>query len=187
MIKKFLIGLSIFALSASCTTSPLKDATQGYRLISKAKVTDKVSNESHNVDIIVSIEPQKAVRMDVTALLGYDVAQLVITPFQIYYLQREDKLFVQGPFKAATMKPLFKQEIEPKLFWAIAHEMTLKDGRYYGADVKTEMVDQNRKITIESPRFKMIWLFKSKEAFTASYNETFVLVKPDDYKLIDIK
>ena len=49
---------------------------------------------------------------------------------------------------------------------------------------------QSRKITIENKYLKMIWLFKSKEAFSlssSSYNETFVLTQPEEYKLITIK
>lgn len=193
MIKKILLSAAIGFFWVGCASSQKTDLITGYRLISKAKVTDKVSGESHNVDIVLSVEPQKAVRMDVTALLGYEVAQLVLTPKQIQYSQREDKIFVIGPFNSKTMKPLFKQEIDPKLFWAIAHEAILKDGRYYNADVKSEALEnklntyQTKKITIESSTFKMIWLFKAKEVLKASYYETFVLVKPDDYKLINIK
>lgn len=191
----FIVLFGLVALT-SCTSSPIKNNAGGstaYQLISKAKVTDKKSSESHNVDIILSVFPQKAVRMDVTALLGYKVAELVLNPQQIQYIQREDKVFVQGAFKPQTLKPLFKQEIDPKLFWSIAHEDILKDGTYYGAQVKFELLEknssgyQNRRITIENKEFKMIWLFKAKESLTSSYYETFVLTKPDEYKLINIK
>jgi hypothetical protein len=131
--------------------------------------------------------------MDVTALLGYRLAEIVMTPKLIQYIQREDKIFVQGDFRPKTMKRLFNQEIDPKLLWAMAHEQSLPDGQYYGANVKTELLEselgqyRSKRVTIENNYLKMIWLFKSKERVAVSYNETFVLAKPDEYKLITIK
>jgi hypothetical protein len=188
-------GLSLFV---SCTgkPTPSSDGPQPYQLVSKAKVTDKLSSESHNIDLSVIVDPNRAVRIDVTALLGYRLAELVMNTQQIQYIERESKIFVTGGYKPKTLKLLFGQEIDPKLIWAIAHERALKDGRYYGADVKFELLEKNsdgyqsRKITIENKYLKMVWLFKSREAVSlnsASYNETFVLTQPEEYKLINIK
>jgi hypothetical protein len=205
MLKKLLsttrlfLGLFIgFGVLVSCTGAPTQSSggPNPYRLNSKAKVTDKLSGESHNIDLTVVVDPQRAVRIDVTALLGYRLAELVMSPTQIQYIERENKIFVTGGYKPKTLKPLFGQEIDPKLIWAIAHEQNLKDGRYYGTDVKFELMGnrddgyQSRKITMENKHLKMIWLFKSKEAVSlssASYNETFVLTQPEEYKLITIK
>ncbi len=188
----FLILIFVFSF-LGCKSSPVKDATEGYQLSTKARVTDKKTNSSYNVDILISVVPNKATRLDVTALLGYQVAEMVMNPQQIQYIQRENKFFVQGPFKSQVLKPLFRQAIDPKLFWSLAHEEWFSDGVYYGAEVKSEIQPKSskgfspRKITIENSAFKMIWLFKSKAQVTLSYYETFVLVKPEDYKLINIK
>ncbi len=205
MLKKLLSHLRLFSalfigfgVLASCTGTSTKSSggPNPYRLNSKAKVTDKTNNESHNIDLTVIVDPQRAVRIDVTALLGYRLAELVMTPQQIQYIERENKIFVTGGYKPQTLKPLFGQAIDPKLIWAIAHEQKLKNGLYYGTDVKFELTNkpdddyQSRKITIENKNLKLIWIFKSKEALSlssASYNETFVLTQPEEYKLITIK
>ncbi|MBC7457591.1 MAG: DUF4292 domain-containing protein [Bdellovibrionaceae bacterium] len=205
MLKKLLpttrlfLGLFIgFGILVSCAGKPTQSSGRPdpYRLISKAKVTDKLSGESHNIDLTVIVDPQRAVRIDVTALLGYRLAEMVMNPTQIQYIERENKIFVTGGYKPKTLKPLFGQEIDPKLIWSIAHEQNLKDGRYYGTEVKFELTGkpeddyQSRKITIENKHLKMIWIFKSKEALSLSspsYNETFVLTQPEEYKLITIK
>ena len=172
------------------------DGQQPYQLVSKAKVTDKMSSESHNIDLTVIVDPNRAVRIDVTALLGYRLAELVMNTQRIQYIERENKIFVTGSYNPKTLKPLFGQEIDPKLIWAIAHEQALKDGRYYGTDVKFELLEKNgagyqsRKITIENKYLKMVWLFKSREALSlnsSSYNETFVLTQPEKYKLMNIR
>lgn len=195
MIKKLFLYfqiLFIVGLISSCATQPTSP-TGSYKLTSKAKVTDKTSAESHNIDLIIVVDPQRAVRMDVSALMGYRLAEIVLTPKLIQYIQHEDKIFVQGEFKPKTLKRLFNQEIDPKLLWAMAHEQNLPDGLYYGANVKTEFLEsdsgryRSKRVTIENNYLKMIWLFKSKEGVALSYNETFVLAKPDEYKLITIK
>ena len=189
------MGLSVLV---SCAGKPISSSNglSPYRLVSKAKVTDKLSSESHNIDLSVIVDPNRAVRIDVTALLGYRIAEMVMNTRNIQYIERENKIFVIGGYKPKTLKPLFGQEIDPQLVWSIAHEQKLKDGHYYGADVKFELLDKNsdgyqsRKITIENKYLKMIWLFKAKEALSlssASYNETFVLTQPEEYKLITIK
>lgn len=193
----FFLSLLGASFLAGCAAKPMVSSGPiPYRLASKAKVTDKSNSESHNIELVVSVDPQRAVRIDVTALLGYRLAEMVMKPELIQYIERENKIFVTGSYKPKTLKPLFGQEIDPKLIWAIAHEQTLKDGRYYGTDVKFELLDKNsdgyqsRKITMENQHLKMIWLFKSKEALPltpSSYNETFVLTQPEEYKLITIK
>jgi Domain of unknown function (DUF4292) len=196
MIKNLFNYFQIIAITNfifACATLPENKNNQVYQLNTKAKVTDKMTNESYNVDLLIVVDPDRAVRMDVTALLGYRLAEIVLTPKLIQYTQRQDKFFVQGDFKPKTLKPLFKQEIDPKLLWALAHEKTLKDGQYYGAAVKTETLAtfdgdyKSKRVTIDSNTLKMVWLFKSKELVAVSYPETFVLSKPDEYKLITIK
>lgn len=205
MLKKLLSTTQLFlvlfigsSFLVSCGGKPTQNSggPNPYRLHSKAKVTDKLSGESHNLDLSVIVDPQRAVRIDVTALLGYRLAEMVMSPKQIQYIERENKIFVTGGYKPKTLKPLFGQEIDPKLIWSIAHEQKLQSGVYYGTDVKFELTGQpddayqSRKITIENKHLKMIWIFKSKEALSlssASYNETFVLTQPEEYKLITIK
>ncbi len=187
-----------FTVLVSCAGKPtmISSGAQIFRLNSKAKVTDKLNSESHTIDLSVVNDPQRALRIDVTALLGYRVAEMVMSAKQIQYIDRENKVFVTGGFRSQTLKPLFGQEIDPKLIWAIANEQPLKDGHYYGAEIKSELLEkkengfQSRKITIENSKLKLIWLFKSKEAISldsSSYNETFVLTQPIEYKLINIK
>jgi hypothetical protein len=197
-VRLFLVLLMGLSVLVSCAGKSISSSSglSPYRLVSKAKVTDKLSSESHNIDLSVIVDPNRAVRIDVTALLGYRLAEMVMNTQNIQYIERENKIFVTGGYKPKTLKPLFGQEIDPQLVWLIAHEQKLKDGHYYGADVKFELLDKNsdgyqsRKITIENKYLKMIWLFKAKEALSlssASYNETFVLTQPEEYKLITIK
>jgi hypothetical protein len=196
MIKNLFNYFQILVITGfvfGCVSAPENKNNQIYQLNTKAKVTDKMTNESYNIDLLIVVDSEHAVRMDVTALLGYRLAEIVLTPKLIQYIQRQDKFFVQGDFKAKTLKPLFKQEIDPKLLWALAHEQALKDGQYYGAIVKTEIVGtsdngyKSKRVTIDSNTLKMVWLFKSKDIASVSYPETFILSKPDEYKLITIK
>ena len=44
-----------------------------------------------------------------------------------------------------------------------------------------------KKMIIENPEFKFVWVYKSIKKHNMSYNETFVLKKPEEYRLITIK
>ena len=198
MIKKLLAYLQIFGFIffiASCVTNPAADSGSGliYKLVTKAKVLNKANDESYNIDLTMIIDANRAIRIDMTALLGYRLAELTMTPEIIQYIQREDKIFVQGPYSSKTLRPLFKSDFDPQLIWDLAHDKNFENGIYYGADVKTEFLkksDSNylsKKVTIENKNLKLIWLFKSKDPIYVSYNETFVLSKPSEYMLISIK
>lgn len=195
MLNKLFLIIFLFFVLSSCVTQPIQEgiSVSAFELSTKAQVTDKESDESHNVDIQIITLLDKAVRLDVTALFGYRVAEMTLTPQKIQMTNRERKQFIEGPFKSETLKPLFGQPFDPRLIWHVAHNRVLKDGLYYGAKVQTELLSkspgdlfQKQKITIEDNKFKMVWLIKSKESLSGSlsYNETFILSRPDDFKLI---
>lgn len=191
--KLFKIGiLFVFLGFSSCVSKSIQGADGVYTLETKAKVIDKTTSESHSVDLTFTVLPYKIVRIDVEAILGYKLAELVMNTNQIQYSLRDEKVFVTGPFKSKTLRPLFKQDMNPALIWNAAHGVFVKDGMYDGQKVVTDVLGQNegytsRRITIENQSFKLIWLFKSKEISEASHDETFVLNRPDNYKIITIK
>lgn len=194
MLNKLLrIGLLFAFLGlTACVSKPTSADYEVYTLETKAKVIDKATEESYNVDLTFTVLPYKFVRLDVTAILGYKLAELLMNTNQIQYSLREQKVFVTGPFKSKTLRPLFKQDMNPALIWNAAHGVFVKDGMYDGQKVVTEVLSQSdqytsRRLTIENQNFKFIWLFKSKEVSEASHDETFVLKRPENYKIITIK
>ncbi|AZZ35557.1 hypothetical protein CIK05_01655 [Bdellovibrio sp. qaytius] len=177
---------------------------------SKALIEDKAKNSSNSASIDLFYLQNDVIRMEVTALLGYRLGSLVMNQQKVSYALHPQKAFVEGPFAARTMKPLFRQDLDPKLIWAVVFDRDLKtfgfncnsvgktetclgtSGAIQGVSVTQQQMGDSetgplKKITIENGNLKFVWLYKSIKKHNKSYNETFVLNKPEDYRLITIK
>ena len=182
-----------------------------WHISSKAQINDKTKDSSNNVTIDIFLKEQQAFRLEVTATLGYQVGSLLMTKNYIKYAIHPNKYFIQGPAEARTIKPLFKQEIDPRILWSVIHDQDLsmhgfKCSRKEASvqvcknnlglveveqrgdlDEQGQSKDHQKKVTIENNNIKMIWIFKSQEILQEYQNETFVLNSPKEYKLITIK
>lgn len=197
LFRKSLIVAFLITIISGCTSSPVNmTGDMAKQIESKAKITDKVTNESHNVDIEVLFVPNKVVRMDISGILGVKVANLVMDPMKIELATHIDKTFIRGPFQAKTFKPVFRQDVDPRYLWVVINGQELKNGNYQGTQVTTENLEikdgfQTKRITLENRTFKMIWLLKSQRNLQfkdmTAQNETFVLNPPSDYRIITIK
>lgn len=176
---------------------------------SKALIEDKAKNSSNSASIDLFYLQDDVIRMEVTALLGYRLGSLVMNSQKVAYALHPQKAFVEGPFAARTMKPLFRQDLDPRLIWAVVFDRDLKTfgfncnmvaktqtclgaGTTEGVSVTLQQVGESetgplKKITIENAKLKFVWLYKAIKKHNKSYNETFVLNKPEDYRLITIK
>ena len=177
---------------------------------SKALIEDKAKNTSNSASIDLFYLQNEVIRMEVTALLGYRLGSLVMNQQKVNYALHPQKAFVEGPFTARTMRPLFRQELDPRLIWAVVFDRDLKSFGFtcntiaktetcqgagaalQGVSVTTQQMGVTetgplKKITIENANLKFVWLYKAIRKHNKSYNETFVLNKPDDYRLITIK
>lgn len=186
----------LLAISGCVSKNIDESAADAFVIESKAKITDKVNNESHTVDMMITYIPENKIRMHVTGLLGVQVADMTMTKNQIQCAVHVDKLFFDGPFKRETFKPVFKQPVDPRFFWAIINGKTIKDGLYQGTEIKTELLDkkdqfQTKRITLTNSHIEILWLIKDRKAIKfdteESQNETFVLNKPSSYKYMNIK
>lgn len=201
----FLFTLLGLVFNSGCAQ---KEKTNGQitYIDSKALVEDKLKNESHSVNIDVYYIPQGPCRLEITALLGYSVGSLLMSQQQVQYMIHPQKVFISGPFKAKSLKPLFKHEVDPQILIDVVNNndlsergficqkqalvQTCKGQNLQVNDVTVSIEDKGqglRKITIENKGLKLIWLFKSIKPYDKSYNETFVLKKPEEYRLLTIK
>jgi Domain of unknown function (DUF4292) len=199
----------------SCQTAPtgsvdMKSAI--WNLDTKAQITDKTNQTTNNVTIDIFLKKNEMIRMEITALMGYEVGSLLMNRSSLQYAVHPQKYFIQGPLAGRTLKPLFKQEIDPVILWSLIHNQSLKSRGFQCtktatlieqcknnlATVEIEQrgeidsngvsIDGQKKVTIENTQLKFIWIFKSMQvAEKASVSETFNLVKPKEYKLITIK
>ena len=194
-----------------CTSpAPKVSAGGGVPLLIETKIQTKdvKKSETHTANLEIILLPNQAIRMEVSALFGYRIASVVMTPQKIQYALHTSKSYVDGPFSARTLYPVFKQNVDPRLLWRIVHGQNpegadlkcVKDsnGRPVScvssavANLPTTVTwayeDEGKKrIEIKNQQFEMIWVFKSQAPFETLQNETFVLKKPEEYKEITLK
>ena len=214
------LGLSILiSLLIGCSSEP----TQSVRLLdivkisTKAQITDKTNTTNttnttmNSVSIDIFLKRNETIRLEVSALLGYPVGSLLMTRSLLQCAVHPQKYFIQGPFASRTLKPLFKQDIDPLILWSVIHAEDLKTHGFqcdkltlnieicrnpqFTVEIEQRgqlnseglSVRGQKKITLENNNIKMIWVFKSQEVLNVSQSETFVLQRPKEYKLITIK
>ena len=212
MLKKFIFLIG-FILLTGCVSNSISSAVgdDSFIFSTKAQITDKTQDTTNNVSIDIFLKKNTAFRLEVTALLGYQVGSLLMTRSSLQYAVHPQKIFVHGPMAGRTLKPLFKQEIEPQILWSLINDddlnlrgfkcikpqASMQICKSSQADLEIEQrgdLDNHgiskeglKKITLENKNLKMIWIFKSKQLLSSSQNETFVLNRPKEYKLIAIK
>ena len=205
-IKLFFVvvtGIILFLLNG-CSSQPTQvNQSSPSSFVTKAQFKNLTKDESHNINIDIALSPQKAVRLDVTALFGYKLATVLMTPEKIQYIYYNSQSFVDGPFSSKTLYPIFKQYVDPRILWKAIHDQNPS-----AQNLKCQVDVQNRplvcqdndltvtwtyqeppmkKIVLKNSKFEMIWVFKSQSPLDESRTETFVLKKPDGFKEILIK
>ncbi len=211
---KILFIIIVHCFIFSCQTKPTSGQlveVSVWNINSKAQITDKLNDSTNSVSLDIFLKKNQAIRMEVSATLGYQVGSLLMTRTMLQYAIHPQKYFIQGPFAGRTLKPLFKQEIDPLILWSIIHNESLQKRGFQCVQVgaliencknnlATVQIEQRgelgpdgrstdgqKKVTLENQQIKMVWIFKSREPVQTSQNETFVLVRPKEYKLINIK
>ncbi len=201
---KFLFIFLLTPTFAACVGNSVKDIPAGIPVLLDTKAQIKSNDEKNNVNIEIALSPGRAIRMEVTATLGYRVATILMTPQSIQYALHTTKSYYQGSFSSKTIYPIFNQYIEPRILWKVIHDQNPQTinlvcqvdvaGRPNACQgpqnlsVKWTYQDEpQKKIEIKNGVFEMIWLFKDRALLAASHAETFVLKKPDGYKEILLK
>lgn len=187
-----------------CVSEPVRPSGADQPVVIETKAQIKNDNETNTVKIEIALLPKKAIRMEITATLGFSVATVLMTPNQITYALHSPKQFVTGPFHEKTLYSVFKKNIDPRVLWRIINEQPFSNlnltctlnaeskpvqcNSNEGTTIKWTYEEYPRKrIDIISNRFEMNWIFKDLSLLNESQTETFVLKKPEDYQEIIIK
>ncbi|MBC7742328.1 MAG: DUF4292 domain-containing protein [Bdellovibrionaceae bacterium] len=195
--------MSALIIISACGSKPTQ-GTPGSALLIESKAQLKSKDDTNNVKIEIALSPNRAIRMEVSALLGYQVATVLMTPQGIQYALHTTKTYYQGPFNSKTVYPIFKQHIDPRILWKVIHGQNPQASNLNcqtdtnqrptfckglnNLEVKWTYEDAPRKkIELKNNQFEMVWLFKDQSPLAASQAETFVLKKPDGYKEIIVK
>lgn len=212
-MKRLFFLLPVAAiLLISCGTKPVKTgsapgaAFQKAQWATKAVIRDLKGNKSHSVDIDILGDYPGRLRMEVSALMGTQVASLALTDDEIRYAIYSQKKFFQGKASEGSFLPLMNIPLHPRNFMSIAYDAPISGGGWdctKGPDgffsecyqearqIKVQWSDRTaegqKKVLISGPTFEMRWLFRPPQTQVEFKDETFLLEAPAQFKTIQLK
>ncbi|QLY27246.1 DUF4292 domain-containing protein [Bdellovibrio sp. KM01] len=199
----FLLGGAV--LVSACATKPVIEAPlQQAEWETKALIRDMKENKSNSVSIDMMAVKNQRVRLDITALMGFQVASLVMSPKEIAYAIYPRKEFYYGKNSEKSIERIIGLSLHPMNLaniafdepvrgpgWACEHDSSqiLSKCENKQRSIRVEWKDRTegkKKVVITAPQFEMQWLFKAPQTEVQFKPETFTLKQPDGFKAIQI-
>lgn len=201
----FVLGLSACGTKA-IKTSESVPASHPAQWETKAVVRDLRNNKSHSLDIDLLTDPSGRLRMEISALMGVQVASLVLNPDDIRYAVYPQKKFFQGKPSESSFLPLINVPLHPRNFLNLILDAPMRGANWEctrGADnlvaecvqtarkVKVQWQERTpegqKKVVITGPTFEMRWLFRAPQTEVQFKNDTFQLEPPAEFKTVQLK
>lgn len=211
-MKRLFFSVVAMSLLVSCGTKPIKSpvvpgaALQKAKWETKAVIRDLKANKSHSVDIDILGDYPGKLRMEVSALMGTQVASLALNDDEIRYAIYPQKKFFEGKANEGSFMLLMNVPLHPRNFMSIAYDTPMRGTGWTcskGTDgfisecnqaakgVKVvwsdRTVEGQKKVLISGPTFEMRWLFKPPQTEVQFKDETFSLQAPSEFKTIQLK
>jgi hypothetical protein len=206
----FSITASLFLIS--CGTHPVKPPSVPGALLQKAQwetkavIRDLKANKSHSVDIDILGDYPGKLRMEVSALMGVQMASLALVDEEIRYAIYPKKQFFQGKANEGSFLPLMNVPLHPRNFMSIAYDVPMRGAGWVctkgtgnllsecnqaGRGIKVQWSERTpegqKKVLITGPTFEMRWLFRPPQTEVQFKDETFLLEAPSEFKIIQLK
>ncbi|WP_413291929.1 hypothetical protein ACLSU7_10920 [Bdellovibrio sp. HCB185ZH] len=199
----FLLGGAL--LVNACATKPVVEGPlQQAEWETKALIRDMKENKSNSVSIDMMAVKNQRVRLDITALMGFQVASLVMSPKEIAYAIYPRKEFYYGKNSEKSVERIIGLSLHPMNLANIAFDEPVRgpgwtceqDSSHILSkcenkqrSIRVEWKDRTegkKKVVITAPQFEMQWLFKAPQTEVQFKPETFTLKQPDGFKAIQI-
>lgn len=188
-----------------CATAPVHEgAFQKAQWETKALIRNLKEQKTHSVDIDVFAIKNDRTRFEVTALMGYQVASLVMSAKEISYIIYPEKKFYFGKNSTSAVEKILGLPLHPMNLSYIAFDEPIRGAGWkcYAdtAGLISKCVNNERamavewrdrhqgekKVVITAPQFEMQWLFKAPQTEVQFKSETFTLKQPNGFKAIQI-
>jgi outer membrane protein assembly factor BamE (lipoprotein component of BamABCDE complex) len=187
MTSKRIFLFSVVALLlSSCATKKIITAdgqsVQQGRWESHIKVTERKSGKSQAASADIIATRRGSFRIEVTALLGFPVASLVLTEKSFYCAMHTQKKFYWGPADEQTLSSILKMPLSPKLMKQIIFDEPI--GSLQNLEVKVNRTEGKRTVLISSNLQEMKWVLDSAPTQVEITAKTFQLEPPGNYKVI---
>lgn len=210
-MKRLIFLVSTCIVLAACGTHPVKTSEPGVtskqeQWETKAVIRDLQNNKTHSVDIEVLADYSGKLRMEISALMGVQIASLVLNQEDIRYAIYPQKRFFQGRASDSSFLPLMNVPLHPKNFLNLVFDAPMKGPGWEcvrGADnmvsecnqaarkIKVQWLERTpegqKKVVISGPTFEMRWLIRPPQTEVQFKNDTFHLEAPEEFKTVQLK
>lgn len=183
---------------------PINTNLQGSKWETKALVRNLKNKKSNTLDIDVLCTDRDVSRIEVSAFLGMQLASIFISSEKIKLALYSEKKFYYGKYDPKTLENIIGIPLSPFNFLNIANDKPIKDSGWICKQNNNGLPDQcqnsdksisiswtdrnqgEKKVSILSPNFEMVWFFKSLQTQVQFKYENFNLKQPDGFKAIHI-
>lgn len=204
-IQSFLLLLPVFLLS-SCVSKPIAQVDGLYKAQweTKALIKNLSDDKTRSLNIDIYAIRNERARFEISGLLGFQVASLVMSPTEISYILHTQKTFYYGKNSEKAFKHLIDLPLHPMNLAKIAFDEPIQGPGWKCdyADMKisqcensqnqirvlwADRKDGQKKVLISAPHFEMKWQFVSTKTEVQFKPELFTLKQPSGFKAIQIK
>jgi len=210
-MKRLFFFLLMNLFMVSCATQPTKPQSSGAGLTkaqweTKAVIRDLKADKSHSLNIDILGDYPGKLRLEVSALMGVQVASLALNDDDVRYAIYPQKKFFEGKASETSFLPLMNVPLHPHNFLNVAYDTPMRGTGWActkGSDnlvaecyqaargIKVQWLDRTpegqKRVLITGPTFEMRWLFKPPQTEVQFKDETFHLEQPADFKTVQLK
>lgn len=207
-IKYFLTSIVLLGFSSGligCATKTVREgAFQKAEWSTKALIKDMKQNKNQSLTIDIYAIKNERARFEISALLGYQVASLVMSPTEITYAIYPQKSFFYGRNSERAFRRMIDLPLHPMNLANIAFDEPIRGPGWQcalGADgflsecantsrqlkaVWSDRKDGKKKVVLTGPQFEMQWHFNAPQTEVEFKEGLFTLKQPSGFKAIQI-
>ena len=199
----FMIVLTLFL--SGCVTKMVKEGSfQKAQWETKALIKNQKENKTQSLNIDIFAIKNDRARFEITALLGFQVASLVMSPSEISYAVYPQKAFYYGRNSERAFLNVVGMPLHPMNLTNIAFDEPVRgpgwkcglspEGLIYQCEnsakqTRVEWLDRKegqKKVVITAPQFEMQWLFSAPKTEVQFKSDLFTLRQPQGFKAIQL-
>ncbi|WP_413943807.1 hypothetical protein [Bdellovibrio sp. HCB-162] len=204
-INHFLFGILLTFFVSGCVTKTVKEgAYQKAQWETKALIKDQRENKTQSLNIDIYAIKNERARLEITALLGFQVASLVMSPSEISYIIYPQKTFFYGRNSDRAFTRMIDLQLHPMNLTNIAFDEPVRGPGWKCSLDHTGFISQcensqrgirvnwldrkegQKKVVITAPQFEMQWHFSAPQTEVQFKTDLFTLKQPTGFKAIQI-
>ncbi|WP_415061265.1 hypothetical protein [Bdellovibrio sp.] len=201
----YFLFLFLTLFLSGCVTKMVKEGVyQKAQWETKALIKNLREDKTQSLNIDIYAVKNERARFEISAILGYQVASLVMSPTEISYIIYPQKTFFYGRNSETAFSRMIDLPLHPMNLANIAFEEPVRGPGWkctldnlgwlsqcenVQKKIRVEWLSRNegqKRVVITAPQFEMQWQFSSPQTDVQFKSELFTLKQPSGFKAIQI-